>query len=261
MADESLPDGWGPTTPSDDTLVRSGVESLADRIRHMAGALGRPLVEADAWVGASLAATGMFSNAMLLTRPPTDWDGVAAALAGLAPAGSPALLLSPFPTPDLRPAGLVLIGHPPFMARPAGPGPPSSIDGLEVRRVTSGVDLRAFERTLIEGYPVPDMDASALPVLFPDGYLDGASVAYLGLVDGEAVGAAAAHVAAGVNHVEFIAVRPSARGRGFGKALTAAASTTEPDLPAVLIASDDGRPVYAALGYLPLIRWTLWLAP
>jgi hypothetical protein len=29
----------------------------------------------------------------------------------------------------------------------------------------------------------------------------------------------------------------------------------------VLISSDDGRRVYEALGYLPIIRWTLWLMP
>jgi GNAT superfamily N-acetyltransferase len=261
MGQEVLPDGWGPTTPADDTLARAGVESLADRVRHMARALQRPLVDDDAWVAASLAGSGMFSNAMLVTRPVADWGAVVDALAALAPEGTPRLLVSPFPTPDLSPHGLVLVGHPPFMARPPGPTDPPPVAWLEIRRVTTGEDLRAFERTLIEGYPVPDMDPTALPTLFPDSYLDGSSHAYLGLLDGHPVGAAAAHVAAGVNHVEFIAVHPSARGRGIGGALTAAATVTDPRLPAVLIASDDGRRVYEALGYLPLIRWTLWLAP
>jgi GNAT superfamily N-acetyltransferase len=261
MGQDALPDGWGPTSPPDDTLVRAGVESLADRMRHMAAALGRPLVEQDDWVGASLAASGMFSNAMLVTRPVLDWDAATAALLALAPPGTPRLLISPLPTPDLRPQGLVLVGHPPFMGRPPGPAKLRSVPQLDIRRVSTAEELRTFERTLIEGYPVPDMDPAAVPLLFADGYLDGSSVAYLGLLDGQPVGAAAAHVAAGVNHVEFIAVQPGARGRGIGKALTAAATLTEPALPAVLIASDDGRPVYESLGYVPLIRWTLWLAP
>jgi len=39
------------------------------------------------------------------------------------------------------------------------------------------------------------------------------------------------------------------------------ATVARPDLPSVLIASDDGRSVYEALGYLAVARWTLWLAP
>ena len=33
------------------------------------------------------------------------------------------------------------------------------------------------------------------------------------------------------------------------------------DRPAVLIASDEGRPVYSRMGYLAVERWTAWLRP
>lgn len=259
MTDDRLPDGWGDDDPADDTLVRAGVASLADRIAHMARANGRPLVDDGRWVAASLADTGMFSTAGILTRLPDDWSWLAPAMAALAPPGVSRLLLSAFPTPDLRRDGLHLVGHPPFMVRPAGGVAPAPVPGLEVRPVTDAATLEMFERTLIEGYPVPDMDAGNVPTLFPPGYLDGTSHAFLGLVDGVPVGTSASHVAAGVNHVEFIATLPEARGRGIGAALTWAATVARPDLPAVLISSDDGRGVYASLGYLPVTRWTLWL--
>ena len=33
------------------------------------------------------------------------------------------------------------------------------------------------------------------------------------------------------------------------------------DEPAVLLASDDGRPVYERMGYVAVERWTAWLRP
>jgi hypothetical protein len=52
---------------------------------------------------------------------------------------------------------------------------------------------------------------------------------------------------------------PAARGRGYGAALTWRAALTQLELPAVLLASDDGRARYECMGFLPLLRFTLWL--
>jgi hypothetical protein len=194
------------------------------------------------------------------TRPVHDWSWAAPALAALAPEGVPKLLASPFPTPDLTSDGLHLVGHPPFMVRPAGGLGPALVPGLEIRRVTDAADLATFEATVIEAYPLSDMDSQAVPTLFHPGYLDGTSFLYLGRLDGAPVATSAAHVAAGVNHVEFVTTRGPERGRGIGAAMTWAATASAPGLPAVLIASDDGRGVYESLGYLAVNRWTLWLS-
>ena len=45
---------------------------------------------------------------------------------------------------------------------------------------------------------------------------------------------------------------------GYGAALTATAALSSSDLPAALIASDDGRGIYQRLGFLPISRFTLW---
>jgi len=61
--------------------------------------------------------------------------------------------------------------------------------------------------------------------------------------------------------VENIAVTSNARGRGFGAAITVATMEADPTIPAMLVASDPGRPVYERLGFRALHRATYWLVP
>ncbi len=67
-----------------------------------------------------------------------------------------------------------------------------------------------------------------------------------------------AFVAEAVVSVYAVATLPDARGRGYGAALTWRATTVEPSLPAMLQASDLGRPIYERLGYTTLLRLKLW---
>jgi hypothetical protein len=62
----------------------------------------------------------------------------------------------------------------------------------------------------------------------------------------------------GITEIDWVGTLPVARGRGVGAAVTWAATAVDPSRPAVLIASDPGRPVYERLGYLPINRFTLW---
>jgi GNAT superfamily N-acetyltransferase len=84
---------------------------------------------------------------------------------------------------------------------------------------------------------------------------------WLAWLDGQPAAVAAAHRQAGVTLVEYVATLPAARGRGAGAAVTWAATLADPAAPAVLIASDEGRPVYERLGYIAVERWTVWLRP
>ena len=43
--------------------------------------------------------------------------------------------------------------------------------------------------------------------------------------------------------------------------MTWAATLADPERPAVLVASDDGRPTYERMGYVAVARWTAWLRP
>ena len=71
---------------------------------------------------------------------------------------------------------------------------------------------------------------------------------WLGLVDGRPVATATASVTDGLVGVYVIATRAEARGRGYGEALTWAATLCRPELPATLQASDMGRPRVRADG-------------
>jgi predicted GNAT family acetyltransferase len=82
---------------------------------------------------------------------------------------------------------------------------------------------------------------------------------FLGRLEGEVVATAGAFVDSAITLVELVSTLPSARGRGVGAAVTAAASLAEPRNPAMLLSSDDGNGVYRSLGYLPLQRYTMWL--
>ena len=106
---------------------------------------------------------------------------------------------------------------------------------------------------------MPELDPLAPGDLLGPGLLQTATRIWLSWLDGAPVAMAAAHSAAGVTLVEYVASLPAARGRGAGAAVTWAATLADPDRPAVLIASDDGRPVYSRMGYLAVERWTAWL--
>jgi GNAT superfamily N-acetyltransferase len=84
---------------------------------------------------------------------------------------------------------------------------------------------------------------------------------WLGYVAGRPVTCAIANVSDGVVGVHFVATLPEARGRGYGAAVTARAASVAPTLPAVLQASDLGRPVYERLGFRVVCRFDLWIVP
>ena len=89
--------------------------------------------------------------------------------------------------------------------------------------------------------------------------LGGPTRFFLGWHRDAPVATASVTVAHGVALVEFVATVEGARGKGFGAMVTQAAALVDPTVPAVLIASDLGRPVYERLGFLPVSRWTLWI--
>ena len=171
----------------------------------------------------------------------------------------PFTIWSAWPTPDLRSSGLGLGGHPPFMIRPAAPCTGADPADLVFERVTDAAGMKTFVDTFAACYPVTELAALEAGVWVDERVLRDDFFVFVGSVDGRAVATGAASCTRGVNMVEFISVDSTLRGRGFGAAITWAATVARPDLPAVLIASDDGRPVYERMGYATVCRFTLWM--
>ncbi|MGH2476231.1 MAG: GNAT family N-acetyltransferase [Candidatus Limnocylindrales bacterium] len=257
---EQLTTGWEPDVAAGDSVVRQAVLVHASWANALARSIDRPWMDGPEWAAGNCDDRGALSNWVVLKRPLLDLERVVAALDEMFPPGVPFLMVSAWPTPDLRAHRLGLVGHPPLMLRPPStPTQPPPCD-LELRWVSGADELIDAERVMVDGYPLPDMQPFHPGRLYAPALLEGPTsvvVAYDG--DGTPLATAAAHSAHGVTLVENVAVLRAARGRGAGAAVTWAATRSVPGQPAVLIASDDGQPVYERLGYLRLERWTVWL--
>jgi len=260
---EHLPDAWDRDLPPTDNLVKAYVLGYANLMEATAEAAGWAAVRTERFVAVD-AGTGMpFQNCAVPLQPlhGAEGDGVLDEIEHFyrTRPGGPFLLWCGFPVADLSARGWSLMGHPPLMLRPAGGAAPPLPDDVAIVPVTDAIGLTEFTTTLVEAFPVPSLEGVAYGGFGP-GLLDVPGWhMWVACLDGRPVGTAAAHVHGGINDVEWVSTRPEARGRGIGAAVTWAATLADPTLPAMLIASDLGQPVYERMGYLRLTRFTLWV--
>lgn len=263
-----LEDGWSAATPAGDNVLLDAGLLMAAAYADLGRAAGGPVVDhPDLGIFAmDLHSPSLFGNQVHLTRPirETEVPAVVAALrAAYQPGGGPYLVFSSWPTPDLRPHGFSLAGHPPLMLRPAGPLDggldPRSAGGLRVKRVGTEGELADFERTLVEAYPVPELQPWTPSCFYPPAALGSGWRFYVGYEAERPVATASAWIGERLTLVEMVSTRSECRGRGHGAAVTAAAMLADPSNATILLASDPGRPVYERLGFLTLLRFTLWI--
>jgi len=264
MADDREPmaAGWEPGTPPGDTVLRDYLTTWAEWLEDLARACGGRTERHDDVMLSDLGSTSMFLNNALSLQPPeaTDVDDLVnrvEAFFGAADGGRYAWF-NAWPMPDLGTrGGFEVAGHPPFMVRPAGGTTRPTPADLRIEEVADEQALADFDRAAILGFPLPDLGDG--PSFGPGALAVGNFRIFVGYDGDEPVATASTHVGARLQHVEIVATRPEWRGRGYGEALTWRATMADPTLPAVLIASDDGRPVYERMGYLPVTRFTLWI--
>jgi hypothetical protein len=256
----ALRNGWGPSTPRDDTLARAYIEAYADLCEALGRAGGHRTLRTKELVAFDSHVPFPFFNVAVPLRPIVDdrdplLDEIGAFFAG--DDDTPFLVYSATPLPSLDDRGWVLMGHPPFMLRPPSPATPPAPEGFEIVEVSDEATLDVFDRTMVDAYPVSELRGRrnfAPAMLEIPGWR-----LWLGRLDGEPVATAAAYVAPTHVDVEWVSTMASARGRRIGEAITWAATLAATDRPALLIASDLGQPVYARMGYLPVSRFSLWI--
>lgn len=264
--DLELETGWLPTTPEDDTYLRRYLLNWASMCAATAVAVGGRKLELPAVHLADAGRHSAFTNFATLMRPLAG-ETAAESLAEIAEffhfgsreQAAEALLFSAWPTGDLSRFGWNLMGYPPILLLPQGASPRPDPEGLRIEEVRDLDGLYAWERVAIEGFPFEEFDDASPGAIVSPAWLEQPNRRlWVGWEEGRAVSASATWIEYGINNVTLVATVPSARRRGYGEALTWRASLADPSLPAMLFSSDDGRPIYERMGYLPLWRMTLW---
>lgn len=264
--DPNLRAGWEPDTPITDSLLRAFLVNWTASIEAQGRPLGGRVLQRDDLAAVDLGQPALGGNVATLLAPlmPADVAEIAAVLDtfyefSASARTSPVFLFSPWPTPDLRPHGWALSEYLPLMLRPAGGTLPPPPAGLRIEPVRDAAGLRAFETAMVRGFEAAELEALGPGMVFSPALLaDDRWRCWIGWDGDQPVCAAATFVAAGINDVTLVATMPAARRRGYGAALTWRATLADPALPALLLATAAGRPVYERLGYLSLFRFTLW---
>lgn len=261
--DEQLETGYGTATPLDDSFCNDYQLSLADAYTALADKRGDRVLHDAGVTLCDAASPSRFLNVAIVREPSSDagWRVLADRVRGFFTKGSGGsfLLYSAWPTPDLATYNFACVGHPLLMIRWPAPVTVDPILCFEIRAVTDKVGAEAWESVFIESFPVRELQPFRPGSILPPPTLAAPGWQHwVGYLDGVAVATASAYVGKHHLNVENISTLERARGRGIGRCMTATATAARPDLPAMLIASDLGRPVYSRLGYQSLLHYTLW---
>jgi hypothetical protein len=262
---EFLESGHGARTPVSDTYFRRFLINWLEANEAMGQSIGAATVRDAAFWASDAGRPASYANTATFHRPlPADPTEAMERLERFFAAQDTGqrretYIFSPWPTPDLRPFGWRLGGHPPLHILPEGKTRPETPAGVRVERVTTAQSLALLERIAIEGFPMEGIDGSTPGNVFGSGALVIERMRFwLGYLHDEPVGVAVTSIDHGINQVMLIVTLPEARGQGLGSALTWEASLADPALPAMLLSSDLGRRVYNRMGYLALFRWSVW---
>jgi hypothetical protein len=256
---EHLTDGWEPATPHADSLCRTFVYHWAEQNLAFAAAAGGIVARTDRFVVADHRHETGFFNAVVLLAPPRDWDALLDELDPYLAGGTGDLMLwSLWPTPDLRGRGWSLMGHPPLLLRPPADAAPVPPPAPEPHVIRTAPELAVWEDVAVRAYPLPAPDGG--PALVgPALLVDDRLTFRISHDDAGLPVSVSAHFAEhGLASLAFGATLPAARGRGHWARHARARLRARPDLWHAGVFSDFSRPLAEAIGFVPIVRFTLW---
>jgi hypothetical protein len=266
IIDPKLHAEWDPHTPASDTLLRRFLMNWVPSLESETRLSGGRSIRQDDLAAVDQGRGDGLPNVVTLLAPLFE-SGVEEVMQeldaffgfnGTARTGS-VHMFSPWPTPDLRPHGWTLTDYLPLMYRPAGGEVPVPPPGLRVEKVHDERSLRGFEHAMVRGFPLEGAEKRPPGEVFVNDLLaDDRNHMWVGWEGDRPVCAASTYVAEGINNVTLVATIPEARRRGYGSIVTWHATLADPTLPSMLGATQDGRPVYEKMGYVALIKFTLW---
>ncbi|MGH4026360.1 MAG: hypothetical protein ACRDRV_17435 [Pseudonocardiaceae bacterium] len=263
----TLTTGWEPDTATTDTFVRQYLFGWAEMCAAFTVAAGgRTTTRATFAACDYRRPAGYFNSATLLAPPrPDTIDEIEEFFAG---GSGETLLWSAWPTPDLRRRGWQLEGHPPLLIRPpaATVPPPSPTPTVTVEQITTPAGLADWERVVIEGYPLPellppppDMHTYRPGGLAAAGVLDDPRVRLtVSREEGRAVGIGTLFVSGELGLFALGVTRPEARRRGHWLSHAVHRLAEVPQSWTAGVFSDYSRSPAQRLGFVPVLRLTLW---
>lgn len=260
---EHLTTGWEPNAPIEDTLLRRYVCCWARLCEAFATAAGGRATQTPAFAAADTRRpSGWYNTATLLQPPGADtFEATLHDIEAFFAGGSgEALLWSVWPTPDLHGRGWRLEGHPPILVRaPADVVAPPAAPDIWLTEVVDAADLAVWERVAIDGFPLPELAEAAPGSLADPRILDDARLRLtVGWDHAQAVSVGAQFADCGINCFALGVTLPEARRRGHWRAHAIDRLTRHPELWTVGHFSDDSRPPAEALGFVAILRTTLW---
>jgi hypothetical protein len=254
-----LSTGWEAGLPDTDSLCLRWVRHWAAQCAMFVAAAGGTVVRDERYLLADTGRPAAFLNAAVLLAPPADLPELLDEIEARTARGTGEVFLwSLWPLPDLGDRGWILDGHPPLLVRPpvAVLPAPAAPPGPAPEPVRGTARLAEWERVLIEGYPLPGVAAGTFA---GPGLLDDPRLRLWTSRDGDVAAAATAQfVAHGVASFAFAATRPESRRGGHWYRHAVHRLRTEPDLWHVGVFSDFSRPGAERIGFVPVLRHTLW---
>jgi hypothetical protein len=256
-----LTTGWEPGLDDADSICLRWLRHWSAQLAAFADAAGARVERDERYLLADHRRPASYFNAAVLLAPWGD-DAAFAALvdeveARTAGGSGDVYLWSLWPTPDLRARGWELDGHPPLLVRPPSP---VVFTGPEPDRVRTAAELAAWERVVVEGYPLDDLQplhpgALAAPALLDDPRL---RLWTSSSANGTPVTASAQFVAHGLAGFAMGVTLPGHRHAGHWARHVRLRLALEPDLWHVGVFSDYSRAGMEHAGFLPVVRHTLW---